>query len=68
MTINLLNCSLLRQKLELLRIVLKDRQIQLGMKALKKLIAVDVLTLLKEWLGFLGKLNFSSHFIPDYRR
>lgn len=48
--------------------MLDDKQIQLGRKALKKSISVEVSTSLKELLGLLLKLNFSSQLIPNYRK
>ena len=42
--------------------------IQLGPKALGKLLASDLPTSLKALQGVLGKLNFAATFIPDFKR
>jgi hypothetical protein len=45
-----------------------DSNIALGNKAMMKFLGSEIPTTLKELQGLMGRLNFASTFIPDYRR
>ena len=52
----------------MLGMVLWDSNIVLGEKAMKKFFNTSLPKNLRELQGLLGKLNFASTFVPNYRK
>ena len=52
----------------MLGMTLWNNSIVLGVKAMKKFLGSEIPTTLRELQGLMGRLNFASSFIPDYRR
>ena len=66
--INIWKCDLLTTQTHVLNILLWDSNITLGFKAMQKFFGANLPTNLRELQGLLGRLNFASQFIPNYRR
>lgn len=66
--VNIKKCQFLVATLYLLGYVLCSNYYQLGGKAIKKLFGSTLPKSRKELQGLLGRLNFASLFIPQYRK
>jgi hypothetical protein len=52
----------------MLGMILWNDKFTLGPKAMAKFFGAELPTSLRELQGLMGRLNFASTFIPDYRR
>jgi hypothetical protein len=66
--ISIKKCDFLVLELNFLGMVLAEKRFALGRKSLQNLLAGDLPTNLREVRGLLGKLNFSSMFVPNYTK
>ena len=61
-------CNYLRKRLPLLGVELFGNRVQIGSKALGKLMGSRLPETLKELQALLGRMNFAQTFILDYKR
>ena len=66
--VNAWKLQLLQCSINILGVLLYNSRYQLGKKAMGKLFGSELPRSCKELMELLGRLNFASHFIPDYKR
>lgn len=66
--VNIGKCEFLVPRLKMLGVFLWNDHYSLGNKSIQRLYGSILPSSLKELQGLLGKLNYASQFIPDYKR